>query len=120
MISYTTANDDAVLGFHVSEKLSAEDYEKVLMPAIEKRIKEKGVARVLIEWDRNFKGWEAKAMLDDAKLCFSHWNDFEKLALVGAPKWVDVFLKLFDALSKGAVKVFGEDDYDLALQWAEA
>ncbi|PHS27001.1 MAG: universal stress protein UspA [Robiginitomaculum sp.] len=120
MISYTTPEDRKVLGFHVSGKLSAEDYEEVLMPAIEAQIKANGKARILVEWSDNFKGWEAKAMLDDAKLCFAHWNDFEKIALVGAPKWLDIFLKMFDAVSKGDVKAFEEGRYDQAMTWAEA
>ena len=120
MIAYTTTPESPVLGFKVNGKLSAEDYEQVLMPTIEKRIKEQGKARVLIEWGEDFAGWEPRAMLDDARLGFAHWNDFEKLALVGAPRWVDFFAKMFDAVSKGAVKIFDEDDYLEALAWASA
>ncbi len=120
MISYTTSADNPVLGFHISGKLTAKDYEDVLMPAIDKRVKSQGKVRVLIKWDHDFKGWEAKAMLDDARLGFAHWNDFEKVALVGAPKWLDFFSRLFDAISKGEVKAFDEDDYDEALAWAGA
>jgi SpoIIAA-like len=120
MISYTTASDNAVLGFHVSDRLNAKDYEEVLIPAIEAQIKEQGKARILIEWDDSFKGWEPKAMLDDMRLGFSHWNDFDKVALVGAPKWLDFFIKFFDRLSKGEVKVFADGEYDAAIAWAEA
>jgi hypothetical protein len=120
MISYTTNSDDTVLGFHITGKLSAEDYEEVLMPAIEAQIEANGKARILLKWDENFKGWEAKAMLDDARLGFAHWNDFEKIALVGAPKWLDIFLKIFDATSKGEVKTFEEGAYDQAMAWAAA
>ncbi len=120
MISFTTTRDNKVLGFRVSGKLSAKDYEDVLMPAIEAQIKDQGKARILIEWDESFKGWEAKAMLDDMRLGFAHWNDFEKVALVGAPKWLDIFFKFFDSLSKGEVKVFDEGQYDAAMAWAEA
>jgi len=118
MISFTTTRDNKVLGFRVSEKLSAKDYEEVLTPAIEAQIKEQGKARILIEWDDSFKGWEPKAMLDDMRLGFSHWNDFDKVALVGAPKWLDIFFKLFDSLSKGEVKAFADGEYDAAMTWA--
>ena len=120
MIAYTTTPDSPVLGFKVDGTLSAEDYEQVLMPEIEKRIKAQGKARVLIEWGENFSGWSPKAMIDDARLGFAHWNDFEKLALVGAPKWAGFFARLFDAVSKGAVKVFDADQYEEALAWASS
>ena len=118
MIAYTTTPESPVLGFKVSQKLTAEDYEKVLIPTIEARLKEDGKVRVLIEWGEDFEGWSAKAMLDDARLGFTHWNDFEKLALVGAPHWVDFFMKLFGKVSKGAVKTFDADAYEQALAWA--
>ncbi len=120
MISYTTSEDSPVLGFRVSGKLSARDYEEVLTPTIEARIKKDGKVRVLLEWGDDFAGWEPKAMLDDAKLGMAHWNDFEKIALVGTPNWINFFVKIFDAVSKGSIKIFDEGEYDQALSWAEA
>ncbi len=119
MIVCTTLPDDPVQIFTISGKLSASDYEDVLIPRIDEMVKRAGKARVLIRWKEDFKGWEAKAMLDDARLGFAHWNDFERLALIGAPHWVEPFAKLFDAVSKGAVKTFDEGAYEDALAWAK-
>ncbi len=118
MIIHTTAGPDKVLGFKISGKLTAQDYETVLMPAIDQRVKRDGTVNVLVEWDDSFSGMEAKAMFDDAKLGFAHWNHFHRLALVGAPHWFDGFAKLFDLVSKGKVKTFEADEFVDALKWA--
>jgi len=118
MIIPTTEASDRVLGFKIGRKLTAEDYEDVLMPAIDARVKRDGVVRMVMEWADDFAGWELKAMFDDAKLGFSHWNHFSKLALVGAPHGVEWVSALFDRVSKGKIRVFAADEMDQALAWA--
>ncbi|VAV98172.1 hypothetical protein MNBD_ALPHA06-869 [hydrothermal vent metagenome] len=120
MIERSTNSNDTVLGFKVSDVLSAEDYETVLMPAIEERIARDGTVKLVLEWGENFEGWKTKAIIDDAKLCFTHWNDFERWALVGAPKWVGLSAKFFDKISKGKVKLFKSDEVEQAFAWAQA
>ncbi|MBL4616761.1 MAG: STAS/SEC14 domain-containing protein [Robiginitomaculum sp.] len=120
MIEVLANTDVKVLAFRVSDKLTAEDYETVLIPKIEERIKRDGKVRLLLEWGEHFEGWQTKAIIDDAKLCFAHWNHFERWALVGAPKWVGVSAKLFDKVSKGKVKLFDAGEVDQALAWASA
>jgi len=119
MIEVLTESNDKVLGFKVSETLTAEDYETVLMPAIDERVKRDGKVRLVIEWGKHFEGWKSKAIVDDAKLCFVHWNHFEYWALVGAPKWVGVSAKMFDKVSKGKVKLFDAGEIEAAFSWAE-
>lgn len=118
MLRRFTEPTDLVLGFTVSGKLTATDYEDVLMPDIERAVSAEGKVRIVMEWDESFAGWEPKALLDDAKLGFAHWNHFERLALVGSPHWIDGFIKLFDKVSKGKVKVFAAHERDAALEWA--
>ena len=119
MIEILENSNDLVLGLKASGKLTAKDYESVLMPAIEERVKRDGKVRLVLEWDDHFEGWQSKAMIDDAKLCFAHWNHFERWALVGAPKWVGASAKLFDKVSKGKVKLFDAKETDAAFEWAQ-
>ena len=44
---------------------------------------------------------EAGAMLDDARFFLSHTDAFEKMALTGGPKWVEVILKIFSPPHEG-------------------
>ena len=78
------------MGLRATGKLTDQDYKKVLLPGLEALIKQHGKIRLLCFLDEEFAGLEPGAMWEDAKFFFPHKNDFEKMAIVGAPKWVEV------------------------------
>ncbi len=57
---------------------------------------------------------EAGALWDYAKFFLPHKDDFEKMALVGGPKWIELMMKLFAPLMKGDVKGFAMDQLQQA------
>jgi hypothetical protein len=55
----------------------------------------------------NFTGWERGEAWGDTDFFFSHRNDFEKIAVVGNPRWEAQVLAFTGAgLRKGPVKLF--------------
>ena len=70
---------------------------------------------VLLE---SFTGWEQGAAWDDTEFFFSHRNDFEKIAIVGNPRWEAEVLAFAGAgLRKGPVKFFPETSESDARAW---
>jgi hypothetical protein len=67
--------------------------------------------------DEGFKGLETGALWDDAKFFLPHKDDFEKMAIVGGPKWIELIMKLFAPLMKGDVKTFPIDQFPKAWEW---
>jgi hypothetical protein len=55
--------------------------------------------------------------VDDAKFSLPHKDDFEKMAIVGGPKWVKLTMKLFAPLMPGDVKVFAGEQLSEAWEW---
>lgn len=109
-----------VIGIKVSGKLTTKDYEEGLIPALTDLIKTHGKVRLLCLIAEDFAGWEAGAMWDDAKFFFPHKDDFEKMAIVGAPKWIDLMMKAFALIMKGKSKTFPAEELAAAWEWLRA
>ena len=106
------------LAISATEKLTADDYEKVFIPKLEELIKNNEKVRVLIFFHDKFTGWELEAMWDDACFGVKHKNDFEKIAIVGAPTWVKWASKLGGYFMPGQVKSFSKEHFIDAIHWA--
>lgn len=101
-------------------KVTGEDYEKVLVPAIEARLKLHNKIRVLYQIASDFDGYTAEAVWDDAKLGFGHWTAFEKFAVVADVQWITNSVKLFRFIMPCPVKVFSNSELAEARAWVAA
>ena len=70
--------------------------------------------------DEEFAGVEAGAIWDDAKFFLPHKDDFEKMAIVGGPKWIELITKLFAPLMKGDDNIFSAGRLLKAWEWISA
>lgn len=112
--------DDLIL-IKASGKLTADDYEKILIPKLNELFATHGRLRMLVWFADDFAGWgEITAAWDDALIGLQHPRDFKKLALVGAPQWVEWGMMLFALFVPGGVKSFAGDGLDEALAWLKS
>ena len=101
-------------------KLTDEDYKEVLIPGLESIIREHGKARLLLDMGDQFHGWEAAALWDDAHFGLAHRKDFEKMGVIGGPKWVEWLLKVAALLISGEIRSFSSSEREEALRWINA
>jgi hypothetical protein len=97
-ITLHETNESRVLEVHISGKVTAADYEH-FVPAVERSVKQHGKIRMLVEM-HDFHGWTAGALWQDIKFDARHFNDIERIAMVGETKWqhgMSVFCKPFTA-----------------------
>ena len=97
------------------EKLDKADYE-TFVPMIESQMQKGGPIRLLAEL-HDFKGWTAGALWEDTKFAAKHFNDIERLAVVGESRWqkgVAVFVKPFTSAD---VRYFDMQEIDRAREW---
>jgi hypothetical protein len=106
-----------VLGFTAKGTVTADDYESVMIPAVEKLIAREGKARFLYHLGEDFSGFEAAAMWDDAKLGMSHLTEWERMALVSDVEWIRGAVKIFSFAIPGQLRVFHNDELAEAKQW---
>jgi hypothetical protein len=117
MLTIMPQSHDQVLGIQGTGTVTDRDYLEVLIPQLAGVLEKYGKARFLYYLDEGFTGWEMGAMWEDAKFGMKHKDDFEKIAVVGGPKWVAWGTRLFSYFMEGQVKVFPTEDLQAAWDW---
>ncbi|MGI9576823.1 MAG: STAS/SEC14 domain-containing protein [Microthrixaceae bacterium] len=108
---------DNVVGVRAVDEVEDDDYEDVLVPEIEGRLKQFDKIRLLYVLGAEFTGFESEAAWDDAKLGAKTFKDYEKIAVVTDAKWISRSIKAVGWLIPGDVKVFHEDRMEAAREW---
>jgi hypothetical protein len=120
MITVLPESTGNILVLRASEKLTDLDYKDVLIPRLEAIIAEHGKARLLLDMGDEFHGWEAAALWDDARFGLTHRKDFEKMGVIGGPRWVEWGMKIGALAISGEIRSFSSSERDVALRWISA
>ncbi len=106
-----------VLGFTAKRTLTANDYESIIIPAVEAMFARQGKVRLLYHLGEDFAGIEAAAAWDDAKLGLKHFTGWERLALVSDVDWIRWGVKIFGLAMPAHVRVFHNSELAEAKRW---
>ena len=107
-----------LLAVRASGKLSVDDYERILFPKLNELFKVHKKLNMLVLFDEVFACWSSpQAAWDDAKIGLQHPNDFDNIALVGAPQWVEWGMKLYSLFVKGKLRLFTAGQGEEAFAW---
>lgn len=117
MIEMIEGLGDGVIGARAVGKVTAEDYESALIPAVESALETRDKARMLYVLGPEFDGYDGEAALDDARMGMHHWADFERIAVVTDHGAYRTAIKGFGFLMPGEVHVFAVDELDAAKDW---
>ncbi|EAZ91863.1 SpoIIAA family protein [Crocosphaera chwakensis] len=117
MINFLTVKNDLVLALEADGKVTGDDYQSVIIPAVENKLRQYKKIRLLYELGDHFSGFDIKAMWEDLKLGLTHWSDFEKIALVSDIQWIRIVTKLFRFILPCPVKVFHNEQLLQAEEW---
>jgi hypothetical protein len=108
-----------VIGVRASGKLTKDEYETVLEPALNEAA-ESGEARVLFVLP-DFDGLEPEAWLEDMKTGLGvelmNRAAWKKLAVVSGVDWIAKAMRLFAWAVPGELAVFEMDELDKAKEW---
>ena len=117
MIELIEGLPDGAFGCEVKGKLTPEDYEKVLIPAIQNEFERHDKLSLVVVVGEDFRGLEAGALWDDAKLGMGHMFSWTKIAIVTDHDWYKHITGVSAFLTRAEVKVFELDDRDDAIEW---
>ncbi len=87
------------------------------IPQLEVAIEEYGKIRMLLYLDMDFQGWEAGTAWDDANFGMKYRNNFNIMAVVSGPAWVEWPVQLAAHLMHGEMKSFTESELAAAVIW---
>jgi hypothetical protein len=115
MIDIQVDADNRSIEFHVSGKITQEDYEKVYA-ATEELIAKHDKIRML-KHVGDFEGLTETKMLENMKRGFSYFHNIERAALVTDKDWAAWLTNALDPFFPMKMKAFDEDELDAARVW---
>ncbi|HVA97393.1 MAG TPA: STAS/SEC14 domain-containing protein [Bacteroidia bacterium] len=108
---------DNVLGVTAEGKVTGKDYETILIPAVEDKLKRNKKVRLLYHLGTKFSEFELSAMLDDAKIGMKHLFAWEKVALVSDNHLLNASATFFGYMIPCEVRVFKNAELEEAIKW---
>ncbi len=119
MLEQLTDLPDGLIGFTAIGELHSDDYERILIPAVEQQLATGEKLRVVLVFP-TFDGLSAGATWDDLKLGVEHLAHWKRIALVTDVDWMIHLTLLFGWMTPGELKRFPLSEQDEAIAWAAA
>ncbi|MAC76532.1 MAG: STAS/SEC14 domain-containing protein [Rhodobacteraceae bacterium] len=118
MIACTPVTDTNILEIALSGAVSREDYETVLIPAIDRALEDYDAIRALVLIAPG-TDYTVGALKDDAWMGLKHWRGFERIAVVGKDGWIGKALKGVSIMMPCPVMLFEDGKRDEAMRWLQ-
>ncbi|WLR51673.1 STAS/SEC14 domain-containing protein [Bacillus tianshenii] len=115
MISIKPNHLEQVIEIEVEGKIMKHDIEEFETYMEQKR--EDGEKLDLLMEIRELDGYTMKGLMEELKFDTSHWNDFNKIAVISEKQWVEFSTKMSGILPKVEVKHFKPGERDVAIDW---
>lgn len=106
-----------VVGVQASGQVTAEDYRKVLVPAIEQKLAQHERVRLLYVLSDQFDGYTGGAAWEDAKVGMRHLTAFQRIAVVTDVESVGTMVRAFGFALPGEVRVYPGSKLAEAREW---
>ena len=117
MIKIIQGLPDNTLGFEAGGKVTGNDYETVLIPAVEEKLKAFPKVRLLYHLGSDFTGYDMEAMWDDTKIGLKHLKAWERIAVVTDTEWIIKAVHAFGFTMPGRIRVFKNVELSDAKKW---
>ncbi|MBW8060117.1 MAG: STAS/SEC14 domain-containing protein [Solirubrobacterales bacterium] len=117
MIELIPGLPDEVLGMEAKGEVTGDDYEQVVIPAVERQLERHSKIRLLYLLGSEFSGFSAAAMWDDARVGMEHPFSWERIAAVTDH---DAYRRLFKGIGflfPAKTRVFSVAELDDAKAW---
>lgn len=117
MITIMSGLPDNILGVFAEGRVTGKDYETVLIPALEEKIKTHKKIRFLYWLGEGFTGFELAAIADDAKVSMKHLLVWERVALVSDHEMLNAFMKFIGHVLPGETRAYKNAELEEAKKW---
>jgi len=117
MIEVLSGFPPTVLAFTCRGYVTKQDYESVLIPAVEQALAQYKKVRLYYHTDPGFSGIEPGAMWDDFKEGMEHLFRWDRLAVVTDVEWIRHTFQVFSFVIPCAAKVFRLEEEAKARAW---
>lgn len=118
MIEKITAPSN-VAAFRASGKVTMEDYQQVIVPVVERLVKEIGEINFLLVLDTGVENFTAGAWAQDALLGLKNFGNWHRAAIISNSDNVITFTNGFSLIAPGEFRGFKKSAYAEAIRWVE-
>src|SRR5689334_2408172 len=110
---------ETVVGVEATGEVTADDYQRVLVPAVEAAIDAAagGKIRILYAFGTDFPDYSAGAARQDTKLGLGHLRSWERIAIVGDADWLRHAVHGLGWMMPGEIRMFAAGELDAARAW---
>lgn len=109
-----------VTGVRAVGKVDKDEYESILLPALEKAIKQYGKLNYIMVLETSLANFSAGAMLEDIKAGLKHYTKWNKIAIVTDQKPIEIITDFVSILIPGEARGFPLSSVELAKAWVAA
>ena len=106
-----------VLAVAAHGRITSTDYEQVLIPAFEEKVRSEGKVKMLVVFGEDFSGYSPGAAWDDTKFGLLHLREIAGLAVVTDVEWLRLGVKTFAPFIPGPVALFHVSELPEAKDW---
>lgn len=117
MIEVLKKFPDNIVAFACHGQVTQHDYETVLVPVVERALKQHHRLRLYYETAVDFVGIDPGAVWEDTKIGIAHMRHWERIAVVTDVEWIRLAIQAFRLLMPGALKVFSTSEATKARTW---
>jgi len=108
---------DHVVGIEAIGEVEDDDYEDVLRPAVNDRLKRHPKIRLLYVLGADFEEYDDDAMWEDAKFGAKFFTSFDRIAVVTDAKWVRRTVKMLGWMVPGEFNYYPLAERSAATEW---
>ena len=119
-LTVLTGLPDDVIGLDAEGVIEARDYDDVIVPLIEAKLRDHERIKLLYRVGRGFERYTAGAVWSDARIALKHMTRFAKVAVVSDVPWIRHAVSLFAPMIPSDVHVFDDDELEAAKAWISA
>jgi hypothetical protein len=117
MIEVIGGFPENVVAITAKDRVIRQDYESVLIPAVNDVLKRHGKIRLYYEFGAQYSGFDAGAAWQDFKVGVEHWKNWERVAVVTDVAWIRQATLAFGFLLPGRMRVFTLAEKAEAREW---
>ncbi len=117
MIELLRGFPDNVVAMSAHGEVTKQDYETVLIPAVEKTLQSHDKVRLLYEIGADFTSYDAGAAWEDFKVGMEHISRWERVAVITDIGWIKHSMQLFGFFMPSVMRVYPNAEAAKARLW---
>ncbi|HUU24046.1 MAG TPA: STAS/SEC14 domain-containing protein [Methyloceanibacter sp.] len=106
MIELLRGFPDNVVAMSAHGEVTKQDYETVLIPAVDKALQSHDKVRLLYEIGADFTSYDAGAAWEDFKVGMEHISHWERVAVITDIEWIKHSMQLFGFFMPSVMRVY--------------